>query len=189
MISAVLAAIDSPAERSLAEQLYINYEQKMFRVAMSILKNESDAEDAVQEAFLRVMKNLDKITDAECNETYFYLVIIVRNVAIDMYNRKRRHPEYDIDECSGIEADTSVEEEALANIGSEHIRAALDRLPDKYFDILYLYLFKEYQPADIAVLLGISPELVRQRVFRGRKQLIRLLEEEYPCSGRKSQKK
>lgn len=178
MLSSLLAAVESEEDKSLLAQLYTEHEQKMYRVAVSILKNSTDAEDAVHEAFLRLINNFEKIRDISCNERGFYLVIIVRNISIDMLNKKSRHPEYDIDEFYDIEADGSVEDEALSNIGRDRIMSAIRQLPDDYYEILYLYLFKEYTPAEISGLIGISPELARQRIFRGKKKLQKLLEEE-----------
>ena len=64
-----LQSIADPQDRNKFEQLYIQYKQLMFCVANSILRNEYDAEDAVHQAFLAIVKNLDKISDLECTKT------------------------------------------------------------------------------------------------------------------------
>ena len=61
MLSFYVSLVETEEEKSLVEALYIKYEQDMYNVAFSILHNNYDAEDAVQEAFLRVIENLDKI--------------------------------------------------------------------------------------------------------------------------------
>jgi RNA polymerase sigma-70 factor (ECF subfamily) len=55
----------------------------MFYVAMKILHNEHNAEDAVHQAFLSILENLDKISNVECPKTQSYIVIIVERKAID----------------------------------------------------------------------------------------------------------
>ena len=68
------------------EQLYSLYRNVMFYTAERILRDHHLAEDAVQKAFLKVLDNLHKISEIDCNKTRAFLVIIVRNVAITMYN-------------------------------------------------------------------------------------------------------
>ncbi len=60
-----LQMIESDEDKSKFEQLYIMYKGLMFHVAMKILKNEFDAEDAVHQAFLSLIENLKKISDVK----------------------------------------------------------------------------------------------------------------------------
>ena len=64
-----LQMIESDEDKSKFEQLYIMYKGLMFHVAMKILKNEFDAEDAVHQAFLSLIENLKKISDVKCPKT------------------------------------------------------------------------------------------------------------------------
>ncbi len=61
----------------------------MFKVANSILKNTFDAEEAVNEAFLRIAINFSKVSEANQHKARKFAVITVRNVAIDIYNKKK----------------------------------------------------------------------------------------------------
>lgn len=63
-----LQMIESDEDKSKFEQLYIMYKGLMFHVAMKILKNEFDAEDAVHQAFLSLIENLKKISDVKCQK-------------------------------------------------------------------------------------------------------------------------
>ena len=67
-----LQMIESDEDKSKFEQLYIMYKGLMFHVAMKILKNEFDAEDAVHQAFLSLIENLKKISDVKCPKTRAY---------------------------------------------------------------------------------------------------------------------
>lgn len=176
MLSEILALINDGADRSFVRMLYEQYEQMLYRAALNILHNRTDAEDAVQDTFVRIINNLDKIRDISCNETGYYLVIMVKNVSKNMQNKKQRHPEIDIDELYDIQADCSVEEETLRKINAEIIREALSELSDDDYEIMFLYLIKEYSPAEISELFGISSNITRQRIFRAKQRLIKLLE-------------
>lgn len=160
------------SDQQLVSGLYSDYEQMMYRVAFNILRSRADAEDAVQEAFIRVMGNLEKIRAVPCNERRFYLVIIVRNVSITMLNRRNRRTEVDIDEQYGAASDYSVEEEILGAHGVEEIRSAVMSLSREDSEVLYLFLFRELTPGEIAGLLGKKPASVRSRISRARKRLI-----------------
>lgn len=175
MLSAFLSMIKDETERELVRSLYEANEQIMYNIAYNILHNRTDAEDAVQDSFVRVINHLEKICEIDCNETRFYLVIIVKNVSLNMLKKKQRHPEIDIDEVYDVQTDDNIEDEILDKINSEEIRNALRELSDNDYEILFLYLVKEHNPSEIADLIGISANLARQRIFRARKRLIKLL--------------
>ena len=175
MLSAFLSMIKDETERELVRSLYEANEQIMYNIAYNILHNRTDAEDAVQDSFVRVINHLEKICEIDCNETRFYLVIIVKNVSLNMLKKKQRHPEIDIDEVYDVQTDDNIEDEILDKINSEEIRNALRELSDNDYEILFLYLVKEHNLSEIADLIGISANLARQRIFRARKRLIKLL--------------
>lgn len=92
-----LQMIESDEDKSKFEQLYIMYKGLMFHVAMKILKNEFDAEDAVHQAFLSLIENLKKISDVKCPKTRAYIVIITERNSYTGYNEKHHlvmHPRW-----------------------------------------------------------------------------------------------
>jgi len=91
MIAIYLSIIDSEQDKNKFEILYTTYRKLMFYVANRILKDQYLAEDAVHQAFIKIIENLDKIEDVHCHKTKSYIVIIVRNNAINMYNRRKRN--------------------------------------------------------------------------------------------------
>ena len=90
MLGFYLTLLDSAEEKSKFEQLYITYRQDMFKIAYSILKDNYEAEDAVHEAFLIVIKKFDKISEVNCPQTHAYLIIIVKNLALKIYNKRKK---------------------------------------------------------------------------------------------------
>ena len=75
------------------ERCYKLYEQKMYHVAYCILRDEGLAEDAVQEAFLKLMKSNVDFKDAKSDECKQYIITIIKHASIDIYNRKKREQE------------------------------------------------------------------------------------------------
>ncbi|MGL5259319.1 MAG: RNA polymerase sigma factor [Lachnospiraceae bacterium] len=60
----------------------------MFYATNRILKNQDSAEDAVHNAFLRVINHLEKINENDCHKTRAFLVVILKNIAIDIYRKE-----------------------------------------------------------------------------------------------------
>jgi len=155
------------------EELYCNYKTVMLYTAYQVLKDQQLAEDAVQTAFLKVICNLDKITDTNCSRTRKYLVIIVRNVSINLYNQIKTQSETflpqdfkNLAEKEPLLEDIVISEESLNQLLRNF--ASLDK---KYADVLLLKYAYDYSESDIAELLDISYENVRVRLHRAKKKL------------------
>ena len=85
-----LAMIDLDADKSKFEILYSEYKNLMYYTANRILRNSSDAEDVVHQAFLKVIEILDTISSPRCHKTRALLVTITEHKAIDLYREKQR---------------------------------------------------------------------------------------------------
>ncbi len=86
-----LSMLESDAERQIFLKLYNQYGNAMLRLAQRYFpKSRQDAEDAVQNAWLKVVQNFSKIQDVPCKKRGAYLVIIVRNEAITILRKRRK---------------------------------------------------------------------------------------------------
>ena len=88
-----LQMLETPEEKSLFEQIYLEYCGLMFHVAYEILHNEQDAEDAVHQAFVKIAENIKKIDAPVCPKTHSYVVTIVEHQAIDILKLPARYRE------------------------------------------------------------------------------------------------
>lgn len=156
------------------DMIYGKYRNLMYRVAFDILGNAQDTEDALQEAFLRIALNLEKIAEADSPRTRNFAVIITRNVCFNMLRGKREFVGIDEE----ISSDATVEEEFFSDIGVDMLERALERLPRNYRDILYLTAYEELSLHAAAEALGITYENAKSRVQRARKRLSEILKEE-----------
>ncbi len=84
---------DEKARIAFIENCYQLYEQKMYQAAYRILYDSARAEDAVQDAFLKLMKGGVYFEDAASDDCKKYIVTVIRHSAIDIYNRKKREQE------------------------------------------------------------------------------------------------
>lgn len=81
----LLMVIENEKIRSGLEGIYNLYSKHLWYIANDILRDEYEAEDVVQTAFIKVSEYLDENTDIRCNKTRGLIVIIVRNIAINIY--------------------------------------------------------------------------------------------------------
>lgn len=177
MLSAYLAMLSTSEDKSFVEGLYNDYEREMYSVAYSVLKNRADAEDAVHETFLRVINNIDRLRTFTCHELKLYLIVMSRNAAYALYNKRTKRGECDINEFYDLDSGIDIEQQAQINAGIAEIAAAMRELSDHDYELLYLHIVKDYKPREIAQLLGLSSDNARQQIHRARIKLIRLLRE------------
>ena len=85
-------------EPSKLEQIYRQYKNLMFYTANQILHSERDAEDIVHSAFVKLAEVADKITEPVCPKTQGLVVVIVRRLAINQYNARKRRTLLPLDE-------------------------------------------------------------------------------------------
>lgn len=162
-------------DNEFLRELFQNYKQMMFKTALGILHNSSDAEDVVQNAFLWIIDNLDRISQIPCNERGFYFAKITEHNAIDLLRKRNIHPTEDIDEKDDLSSETDVEDGVLSKLTVEQIKSALQELSDRDYDLLYLYLFREMNHKEIGEIMGIPENNVRVYIQRARKRFIKIL--------------
>lgn len=90
MLSIYLSMVETEEEKDLVTELYNTYKQILFNVSMSILHNTADAEDAVQETFVRIISNLSKIDCANEKRFKAYIFVVTRNICYDILRKNIR---------------------------------------------------------------------------------------------------
>ena len=169
-----LAMIELEEDRRKFEQLYITYKQTMFYVSNRILGDEYLSEDVVHQAFLRIIDNLDKIDKIDCHKTKGFIVVIVENIAIDFYRKRKRENSISFDEVEIYIEDVMNDNNCILN----DVETAILKLPINYSTVLRLKFSQGYSNKEISEILRISEDNVRQRISRGRKRLVEILAEE-----------
>jgi RNA polymerase sigma-70 factor, ECF subfamily len=165
------------AEDAALAALVDQYAGALYRVAYSVLRNPADAEDAVQETFLRVLRHRHSL--GEVRDHRVWLIRIVWNIVLDRKRRTKSRPETDdVDELARVLPSTglSAEETAAAAQHHAHVLACVERLPAKERQVLLLSAFEELTSVEIASVLGITESSVRSRLFRARNLMAGLLD-------------
>lgn len=169
-------------DRALIEMLYDRYEQRIYRTTYSILNDSYQAEDAVSETFIKLIKNIHHIWTMDEKRMEAYIMKLAKNTAVDQYRRNKR----DAGAFVNVDAETDREtamsdnpiEDMLAAFGSsQRVKEMVDSLPDKYRDVIICMIVHEMSGRETAAMLGLSEGAVRKRYERAKK----LLRKEISC--------
>ena len=90
MLAYFLAALESDADKQAFTKLYEENHIRMEQAAMKILKDQGDAEDAMQNAFLQIIRHFEEIYKIPCDKLPFWCVSIVKNEALTILRKKKR---------------------------------------------------------------------------------------------------
>ena len=153
------------------------YAGTLYRVAYSVLRNSADAEDAVQETYLRVLRHRDSLN--EIRDPRVWLVRIVWNVVLDRKRRMKTRPETDdVAELARVlpAAGLSAAERVAAAEDHARVLACVERLPSKERQVMLLSAFEELTCVEIASVVGITESSVRSRLFRARNLMAEMLD-------------
>jgi RNA polymerase sigma-70 factor, ECF subfamily len=165
-------------DREQFRLLMRRYNQRLYRTARSILKDDAEAEDAVQEAYILAYQAMGGFRGDAMLSTW--LVRIVVNEAIARARRRSRHAELiqldggmqqDGDTVEGSMSDASPEQPEHAALRAETRRlleAKIDLLPDAFRTVFVLRAVEEMTVEEAAVCLDIPPATVRSRYFRAK---------------------
>jgi RNA polymerase sigma-70 factor (ECF subfamily) len=151
------------------ERLVREHARLVYRVAFSVLRHHHDAEDAVQETFMRVLRYESKVK--EVREPKTWLARIAWRVAVD---RRKKLPEVAIDEMAGMEllsAAVAADETVLNTEAVEILQKLMSALPAGLRDPLALSTVDEMSTAEVGEVLGLTEAAVRSRLFRAREIL------------------
>jgi RNA polymerase sigma-70 factor (ECF subfamily) len=176
------------ADEETLAALVSEYAGTLYRVSFSVLRNAADAEDAVQEAFLRVLRHRDTLD--EVRDRRVWLIRIVWNIVLDRKRRAKTRPETDdVAELARVlpAEGLSAEDRAAAAQHHAQVLACVETLPAKEREVLMLSAFEELTSVEIAQVLGITESSVRSRLFRARNLMAGLLGRERQGPGIRGQ--
>src|ERR1700678_1120067 len=171
-----IAGAASDASAMAIAALVDEYAGTLYRVAYSVLRNTADAEDAVQETYLRVLRHRQSL--GEIRDARVWLVRIVWNVVLDRKRRAKTRPEKeDIADLARMlpASGLSAEERVASAQHHEHVLRAVTQLPEKEQRVLILSAFEELSSVEIAQILGTTESTIRSRLLRARNLLSNVL--------------
>jgi RNA polymerase sigma-70 factor (ECF subfamily) len=173
--SLALSSIESGRSEIDLAALVETYSSLLFRVAHSVLRSRAEAEDVVQDVFVRVLEHRRSLTAVR--DMRVWLVRVAWNLAIDR-RRRIRPKQFDDGFAESLVARDLPADEAMKE--AQRLRSVLrelERLPKAERDVLLLSVVEELGTAEMAEVLGRSESAIRALLFRARTRLRGRLEE------------
>ncbi|XZF15635.1 RNA polymerase sigma factor SigZ [Chitinophagaceae bacterium MMS25-I14] len=150
--------------------IWTDFHKELKAFILNKTRNSADTDDILQEVFIKIIRNIDKVNQAENLRHYLYG--IVRN-AINDYFRNRKQI---VDNIEIVEKFTEEETQSLsATIADCCIKPFINKLPDNYRDALLITEFQDISQKELAEKLNISYSGAKSRVQRGKEKLKELI--------------
>ena len=170
MITFFLAMLETEQDRHRFTALYEQCNERIEQTAMRLLKNQQDAEDAVQNTYIQVIRHFEKVYEIPCDELPFWCISIVKNEAYMILRKKQKTVPLE-------DWDASISDAALIS-DYEGIVKLFRKIPETYRAALEMKLLLDYSGKEIGHHLGISESAVNTRISRGCILLRELAEKE-----------
>ncbi|MEG1749345.1 MAG: sigma-70 family RNA polymerase sigma factor [Tannerellaceae bacterium] len=159
--------------------LYNLHARRLYNACLRITGRPMEAEEVMQDAFLKIFSHLDQYRTEQCFEAWMQRIAI--HTAIDYVRRKS--PEWEelsenqtsADEAALTDEREEEEKEAAIRYTVTQIKETMQHLADGYRMILSLYLFEGYDMEEIASILHIQPASVRSQYLRAKRKLLDIL--------------
>ena len=175
-----MAARAAVGDQSAFEALVERYQARAYRLASRLVGVDGDTQDAVQEAFLQVFRKLGSFRGESRFSTWLFR--IVTNAALMQRRRQSRRPTEPLEvylprfDAKGLHAATPAQLQVAARADelldqqtlAQRAREGIERLPEAYRAAFVLRDLEELETAEVALVLGLEPAAVRQRVHRAR---------------------
>ncbi len=178
MISAALAVLENEEQRNELAEFYEKNKNRFYAIAYKYLHNKEEAEDAVQEAFLRIANKPDRFFSLNDDKQVFYVFAVVRNVSIDMFNKSTEIIADELSKDIVYQNDfSSLEGFLLDKLSHDEILSFINNLPPLQYSVLVLTCLLGLSISETAQTLKISEDSVSQRLHLARKSIRAFIEE------------
>lgn len=176
MLAYYLSLLETPQAQAEFRQVYETYHDKLLRIALRIIGDPKRAEDAVHDAFVKIILHFEDFLKIPCKKRDAWIVTILKNTCLDQLRRDKRQLPQDVNELLANQPDPGQDVEA--DVGYRLLREAMGKLSPDDRELLELKLVLGWPDKEIAQALGITANAVGVRFYRAKERLKALLEQE-----------
>lgn len=183
MISVIISAIENDVEREFITGIYNSYYKQMKKQAYKIVRNDEDAEELVQDAFVNLIDRIDVVMSVSPQKLPSYVMATIRNIAINRWKNNKKDLEntfsfddediqFWIKDDNALPEDLYIRKEALIQLNQK-----LSLLPERDYLLLEAKYVLKLKDEDISKQFNIATQSVRIYVMRARRKAYSLLKE------------
>lgn len=154
-------------------ELYEAYSAAMYNICLRMTNNVSDAEDTLQEAFIQVHKNINKLEQETSISAWIKRIVV--NHCLNALRKKKVYFE-EVEEVE-VMAEEGIDE-AQFTWTVAAVKSAIHGLPQGYRTVLNLYLFEEYSHREIAEMLGITESTAKTQYMRAKEKVRQIVKQQ-----------
>lgn len=159
-------------DRKAQFEVYKLYSKAMFNASFRILNDKTEAEDTIQEAFLKAFQKINSFSEDVSFGAWLKKIVV--NASLDKL-RKNKIEFYNIDDVNISDIEQEVNENKNNEYEVKQIKDAIQLLPDGYRIVLSLYLLEGYDHDEISKIVGISASTSRSQFARAKKKLLKIM--------------
>ena len=171
-----LFSVLNDEQRALVERIFHEHNIHFQRISFNIVKSEDVAEDVVSTAFVKIMDNIEKISDLPCPQMTAFCVTIVKNASIDMLRQSQRSVPIDYWDNISEKNSDDIEEAFIHDADVHRLTEILDQIDLDERQFIYLRYTLEMGYREISELLNISEDSAKKRGQRIIKKLRKMYE-------------
>ena len=180
---------DKEKDHDKFNEIYRIHGKYLYGIGMNILQNEDHVDEALQQCYIKIYENIDKIDDVNAEKAKAYFCVIMQNESNNIFRafnkiNKKRHmttaqqdKEFG-DELSRIADENAEVEEILARAEiNQTLLDCFDELEEDQRQLIIMRCLRNYPYEELADVLNISQEAARQRVHRAKEKLAEIIRE------------
>jgi RNA polymerase sigma-70 factor (ECF subfamily) len=177
----IILAIENESDRAFVEEIYVQYRHLMYNTIKKMIHNDQDVEDIINEAILRLIKNISTIRELNTFSLRKYIMSTTKTTTINYLGKKKTKSQYEFippdNMLESIPSDDESDTEGilvqLADI--QLLKDALRALPKYEYEVLFMREYDGLTDAEIAGILGKKENSVRSyasRAYRHAQELL-----------------
>lgn len=178
MLHIYLATLDSEEERTSLEKIYNDHKSAMLSAALSVVRKQEKAEDAVQDAIISLIKHKDDLFQLPHSQLRSKLVIFTKNKCIDMLRKDNRIHDVQIDDMEDVigTGGASLEDQVILSDEYETMKKKIAALDEPSRLVLEMRYILDMTYKEIGEEMGITAKHVDTKIMRAKEKVRKLIE-------------
>lgn len=154
-------------DAEIFKKIFLPYYQKLYRIAFRLLQDESNAEDVVQDTYIKLWDKRDDLDNIENTEAF--AIVVLRNLCLDQLRKSKDHlhAKYEVD----IPEQLSLLSQVESQDEIDYVRQLVERLPEQQRQIMLFKHWDGYSDEEIEQITGMSAGNIRVSLSRARKTI------------------